>query len=534
MTNGTGPVLHKVRSLTGCCSVCGTFGVFTGPIAVGLSQRDLFACEECGTTLRYRDQTTAILQHFAGGATTSLDGFVQTTAPGLDILEFGLRGPFVQRLRTLPKYRQAYLFDDVPLGEEHDGVYCEDIRQTTFADETFDLIITSDVMEHVSNWREAVAEMGRLLRPGGAHIFTIPLRWPIPPTSRVRATIVGDEIVHLVPPRYHVSGTGGQALVFTDFGADLLDEHATAGLDAWFFSSQLMVEGLHRHRTVVAAKASAGRLRSDGEAAPAACGAAVAARRTAARRRDRQPPAAIVNRLRCTLCGWRDIRAGGDALAADCPVCRATSRSMHLGAILLRLGGRGMGATLSHLAGDGLGGHAVLDLTGDPALRTACRPAADYVAHALVESTEGAAEDVGEEVMQAVAGYAAASADIVLLRDVLRLVPDLREFVASARRLLRPRGAVVFQDQFLLPLPASTRSAGQEPPCEQTVVRNADAAPSGYVKLAIPIRRHLGADLLNLLAENGLAPTVEWPPAPSLFSHRHVVVLARAVCQRAA
>lgn len=529
MTNGAGPVLHKARSLTGCCSVCGTFGVFTGPIAVGLSQRDLFACEECGTTLRYRDQATAILQHFACGAANSLDGFVQTTAPQLEILEFGLRGPFVQRFRTLPKYRQAYLFDDVPPGEEHDGVYCEDIRHTTFADEAFDLVITSDVMEHVSNWRDAVAETARLLRPGGAHIFTIPLRWPIPPTSRVRAKLVDGKIVHLVAPRYHVSGTGGQALVFTDFGADLLDEHVAAGLDAWFFSSQLMVEGLHRHRTVVAAKASAGRACSDGEAAPAARGAAVPARRAVARRRDRQPPAAIVNRLRCTLCGWRDIRAGADALAADCPVCRATNRSMHLGAILLRLGGRGMGATLSHFAGDGLGGHAVLDLTGDPALRTACRPAVDYVAHTLVESTAGAPEDAGEEVMQAVAGYAAASADIVLLRDVLRIVPDLGEFVAATRRLLRPRGAVVFQDQFVLPLPALTRPADQEPPGEQTVVRTADAAPSGYVKLAVPIRRHLGADLLHLLAESNLASTVEWPPAPSLFSHRHVAVLARSV-----
>lgn len=532
MTNGARGLLEKERSLTGCCSVCGSFGVFTGPIGLGLSQRDLFACEECGTTLRYRDQATAILQHFACGTAMSLDGFVQTAAPRLSILEFALRGPFVQRFRALPKYRQAYLFDDVPLGEERDGVRCEDISRTTFADEAFDLVLTSDVMEHVANWRDAVAETARLLRPGGAHIFTVPLRWPIPSTSRVRAKVVDGETVHLMPPRYHVSGTGGRALVYTDFGADLLDAHGAVGLDAWFFSGQLMVDGLHRVRAVVAVKASAPCVWAGVEAVLPAGAPAEPARKAAARpRRQRPSPAKILNRLRCTVCGWRDIRAGEDALAADCPVCRATSRSMHLGAILLRLGCRGIANTLAHFAGDGLGGNAVLDLTGDPAVGRACRPAAGYQAHPLVQATEGVAADVGQEVAQAMAGFAAASADVVLLRDVLRLVPDLGDFVASVRRLLRPHGTAIFQDRFVLPLPALTRPTGDEAPrCRQLVVRSAAGAPSGLVRLDVPIERHLGADFLSLLAENALAPTVEWPPAPSLFCHRHVAVLARWIC----
>ena len=531
MTNGARGLVEKERSLTGCCSVCGSFGVFTGPIGLGFSQRDLFACEECGTTLRYRDQATAILQHFACGTAMSLDGFVQTAAPRLSILEFALRGPFVQRFRALPKYRQAYLFDDVPLGEEQDGVRCEDISRTTFADEAFDLVLTSDVMEHVSNWRDAVAEVARLLAPGGAHIFTVPLRWPIPPTSRVRARIMDGELVHLLPPRYHVSGTGSRALVFTDFGADLLDAHGTAGLDAWFFSGQLMVDGLHRVRAVVAVKASARRVWAEADATPATRAPADPVRKAGRSHRERDPPAKIVNRLRCIVCGWRDIRAGADALSADCPVCRATSRSMHLATILLRLGSRGTATTLAHFAGDGLGGHTVLDLTGDPAVSRACRPAAGYQAHPLVQATEGVAEDVGEEVVQAVANFAAASADIVLVRDVLQLVPDLGDFVASVRRLLRPRGAAIFQDRFVLPLPVLTRPAGDEAPrCRQLIVRDAAAAPSGFVRLEVPIERHLGADFLSLLAENALAPTVEWPPAPSLFCHRHVAVLGRSVC----
>jgi 2-polyprenyl-3-methyl-5-hydroxy-6-metoxy-1,4-benzoquinol methylase len=44
----------------------------------------------------------------------------------------------------------------------------------TFADGTFDLIITQDVFEHVMQPAETFREIARVLKPGGAHIFTMP------------------------------------------------------------------------------------------------------------------------------------------------------------------------------------------------------------------------------------------------------------------------------------------------------------------------------------------------------------------------
>ena len=35
------------------------------------------------------------------------------------------------------------------MGSEKDGVRCENLEKLTFANETFDLVITQDVMEHV-------------------------------------------------------------------------------------------------------------------------------------------------------------------------------------------------------------------------------------------------------------------------------------------------------------------------------------------------------------------------------------------------
>lgn len=41
-----------------------------------------------------------------------------------------------------------------------------------FEDSEFDLVATNKVMHHVPRWREAVAEMIRVLKPGGYFICT--------------------------------------------------------------------------------------------------------------------------------------------------------------------------------------------------------------------------------------------------------------------------------------------------------------------------------------------------------------------------
>jgi hypothetical protein len=66
------------------------------------------------------------------------------------------------------------------------------------------------------------AEVHRVLRPGGSHVFTVPLAWPLPGTSTKRVDTSTEEDVHLLPPRYHGSPHDPQgSLVYTDFGMDL-------------------------------------------------------------------------------------------------------------------------------------------------------------------------------------------------------------------------------------------------------------------------------------------------------------------------
>ncbi len=47
-----------------------------------------------------------------------------------------------------------------------------------FADSTFDKIICSEVLEHIADYRAVLAEVRRVLRPGGQLCVSVPRRWP--------------------------------------------------------------------------------------------------------------------------------------------------------------------------------------------------------------------------------------------------------------------------------------------------------------------------------------------------------------------
>ncbi len=97
----------------------------------------------------------------------------------------------------------------------------EDIEALTFADESLDLFITQDVLEHVFHPDRAIAEIHRVLRPGGAHVFTAPKHKGLLETQ-VRARLQPDGTVdHLVEPAFHGNPIGDNlALVTYDYGYD--------------------------------------------------------------------------------------------------------------------------------------------------------------------------------------------------------------------------------------------------------------------------------------------------------------------------
>jgi len=101
-------------------------------------------------------------------------------------------------------------------------VTSEDLMALSYQDREFDLVITSDSLEHVPDFDRSLREIRRVLKPGGLHVFTIPVVWDR--LSRKRAFMEGGRIVHILPPVYHGDSSTGSDdfLAFNDFGADVL------------------------------------------------------------------------------------------------------------------------------------------------------------------------------------------------------------------------------------------------------------------------------------------------------------------------
>jgi ubiquinone/menaquinone biosynthesis C-methylase UbiE len=91
----------------------------------------------------------------------------------------------------------------------------------TYQDKCFDLVITQDVFEHVMNPAKAFAEVARILKPGGAHIFTVPLYRGRKTIVRAIQTPAGIE--HLEDAVYHTNPIDDKgSLVVTEWGENLL------------------------------------------------------------------------------------------------------------------------------------------------------------------------------------------------------------------------------------------------------------------------------------------------------------------------
>jgi len=209
----------SIQANTGTCTVCGTESHF---IHVGGPARESYRCQRCQASLRERGQARAIVELYGEGIQNLEALCRQPSFRSLAVFEPAIAGPFSRYFRQLPNYVQSYQWEGLAPGETRNGVASQDLLALTFPDASFDLVITSDVMEHVRRPYAAFEEIRRVLKPGGRHVFTVPIGNPLPEETVFRVDTTTDADVALLPPRYHVAGDGGRSLVYTEFGRDML------------------------------------------------------------------------------------------------------------------------------------------------------------------------------------------------------------------------------------------------------------------------------------------------------------------------
>jgi SAM-dependent methyltransferase len=108
-------------------------------------------------------------------------------------------------------------------GSSDRSIPSEDLMKLSHPGNFFNMILHSETLEHVPNYRVALGELYRVLRPGGVCMFTIPIVDDGRQTIS-RAEVVNDTVVHHKHPSYHGSSKHKWAdyLVFHEFGIDFI------------------------------------------------------------------------------------------------------------------------------------------------------------------------------------------------------------------------------------------------------------------------------------------------------------------------
>jgi SAM-dependent methyltransferase len=116
-------------------------------------------------------------------------------------------------------------------GETVDGVRYEDITALSFPTAEFDCIICSEILEHLADYKPALSEIVRTLKPGGKAILSFPWLGGLNYKHLIRAELNPDgSINHIYPPEYHGNAASkNKILSFRAFGWKILDEMHASG-----------------------------------------------------------------------------------------------------------------------------------------------------------------------------------------------------------------------------------------------------------------------------------------------------------------
>jgi SAM-dependent methyltransferase len=194
--------------------------------------RDHYRCDHCGSIPRERALMYCVEKFFPNWR----DLIIHESSPAD-------RGASKRLRHEAKNYIPSQYFPDIPLGTMHKSFRCENLEKLTFLNNSIDLHISQDVFEHIFDPAQAFREIARTLKPGGAHIFTVPLVNKNSPTDwRARMRSDGT-IEHLIfPPEYHdnpVSENG--SLVTVHWGFDIVKFiHDACGL----FTEMVYIDAL--------------------------------------------------------------------------------------------------------------------------------------------------------------------------------------------------------------------------------------------------------------------------------------------------
>lgn len=211
-----GVILESIK-----CFICGANRGFYTAAGDYSSKREAL-CRACGASLRNSDVAKVLVSQVCNDEEFALNQILKEFAE-IKIYEAQAGGPIHEMLKALPGYVCSEYAETNPNFQfSTTNVRSENIEALSFPDNSFDVVITQDVFEHLRNPHAGFCEIQRVLKPEGIHIFTVPFHHGQPNRSRVKTNDGIDTFI--LPPVYHGDAFKRRAsLVYTDFGENMID-----------------------------------------------------------------------------------------------------------------------------------------------------------------------------------------------------------------------------------------------------------------------------------------------------------------------
>lgn len=225
--------LTRSDGYDGWCAACGTATRFSFDLGADntIDLREQMVCRACNLNARHR-VSIGFLAELHPDAENTRVYVTEQASPAFR----WIRAHYPQAVGSEFFTREQEPALQARLGhllDKQAQLRFEDVTALSFADESFDVILSSDVLEHVPDFDAALAGFRRILAPGGDLVLTVPFL-DADATSVRRAEIdVEGEIRHLVEPEYHGDPLSPEGvLAFHSFGWDLLDVLRDRGFSA--------------------------------------------------------------------------------------------------------------------------------------------------------------------------------------------------------------------------------------------------------------------------------------------------------------
>jgi SAM-dependent methyltransferase len=234
---------RRMRAIVERAVRCGVHGIHTGKVTDPelISHTDGIHWDLLANGLDMRSR--AILDVIAASPFASTQSLTRIyCGEALSKLALNLRAIY-------PKFVGSQYMPTAATQRELFPILHQDIMALDLPDETFDIVLTIEVLEHIWDLPKAFSEQARVLRKGGAMLATFPFNWNSQETIQ-KAIYDDGKIHHLVPnPEYHGDSMSVEGiLVYQLPGWDIINIAKNAGFSrAGFIFYSTAIGGIVGH-----------------------------------------------------------------------------------------------------------------------------------------------------------------------------------------------------------------------------------------------------------------------------------------------